>query len=186
MVRSAALRFVPAMILLGTSLTHQFRNLAVGISLVSLMLHSPKARAVDSVSPFLSVALAIRCARNQRNHVIVLLGKGDDMTRQTVRCAALLVRSRLILMALAFVLTDGGTRRIFRHVNSGGSFGANPLRQTIGLGKSETISRLEVFWPTTGATQTFNQPPIDCLIRIHEDVQSLETVQVPTFQRGPE
>ena len=32
---------------------------------------------------------------------------------------------------------NGVTRSVYRHVNSGGSFGANPLRQTIGLGKAK-------------------------------------------------
>ncbi|MCC6786128.1 MAG: CRTAC1 family protein, partial [Planctomycetes bacterium] len=32
---------------------------------------------------------------------------------------------------------DGVTRRVFRHVNSGGSFGANPLRVHLGLGRAE-------------------------------------------------
>ena len=53
---------------------------------------------------------------------------------------------------------DGAERSIYRHVNSGGSFGGNPLRQTIGLGASSRIERLEVFWPTTGVTQTFARP----------------------------
>ncbi|MBI1925390.1 ASPIC/UnbV domain-containing protein, partial [Candidatus Poribacteria bacterium] len=48
---------------------------------------------------------------------------------------------------------------------SGGSFGANPLRQTIGLGVAEKIETLEVFWPTTGLTQTFHNVPVDQFIR---------------------
>lgn len=45
-----------------------------------------------------------------------------------------------------------GPREIHRTVNSGGSFGANPLRQHIGLGPAGTIARVEVWWPTTGIT----------------------------------
>ncbi|NIR40168.1 MAG: CRTAC1 family protein, partial [Actinobacteria bacterium] len=33
------------------------------------------------------------------------------------------------------VATASGPRTIYKHVNSGGSFGANPLQQTIGLGQ---------------------------------------------------
>lgn len=47
------------------------------------------------------------------------------------------------------------TRSIFRWVNSGGSFGGNPLRQHIGLGSSPTVERLEIYWPTSGETQVF-------------------------------
>jgi len=63
---------------------------------------------------------------------------------------------------------DGQERSIYRHVNSGGSFGANPLRQSIGLGKAAKIVRLEVYWPTTGITQTFASVPLDQTIQITE------------------
>ena len=59
-------------------------------------------------------------------------------------------------------VVEHGTRRsIYRHVNSGGSFGANLLRQTIGLGTASHIETLEVFWPTTGRTQTVADVPLD-------------------------
>jgi hypothetical protein len=43
----------------------------------------------------------------------------------------------------------GAVRSVWRWVSSGGSFGANPLRQTIGLGGAESIDVLEIYWPTT-------------------------------------
>ena len=49
---------------------------------------------------------------------------------------------------------SGQLRTIFRWVNSGGSFGANPLRQDIGLGMADAIKNLEVFWPTTAGHRT--------------------------------
>ena len=53
-------------------------------------------------------------------------------------------------------IEEGGVRRsIYRWVNSGGSFGGNPLRQHIGLGKASRIKRLEIQWPTTGKTHEF-------------------------------
>jgi hypothetical protein len=58
------------------------------------------------------------------------------------------------------VVEDGHTREIFKHVNSGGSFGANPLRQTIGLGRASRISKLVVYWPKTHITQTFFEVPL--------------------------
>jgi hypothetical protein len=45
-------------------------------------------------------------------------------------------------------------REIWRTVSSGGSFGANPLRQEIGLGQAASVERVEIFWPATGETQT--------------------------------
>ena len=45
-------------------------------------------------------------------------------------------------------IDENGVRRsVYKHVNSGGTFGANPLRQTIGLGKASIVRILEVFWP---------------------------------------
>jgi len=67
-------------------------------------------------------------------------------------------------------VTENGQRRVvYRHVNAGGSFGANPLRQTIGLGRATRIERLEVFWPTTGRAQAFSDVPLDRHIEIEED-----------------
>ena len=66
-------------------------------------------------------------------------------------------------------IIDGEKKRsIFRHVNSGGSFGANPLRQTIGLAKAERVEVLEVSWPASGTTQVFRNVPVDQFIRIVE------------------
>jgi len=70
---------------------------------------------------------------------------------------------------LRAVFTEGDQERsVYRHVNSGGSFGANPLRQTIGIGKATKIGRLEVFWPKTGETQTFADVKPDRTVRITE------------------
>ena len=57
---------------------------------------------------------------------------------------------------------------VFRHVNSGGSFGANPLRQEIGLGAATSIDILEIFWPKTGLTQTFRDVALDQALEITE------------------
>jgi ASPIC and UnbV/FG-GAP-like repeat/PPIC-type PPIASE domain len=46
-----------------------------------------------------------------------------------------------------------GTRSIYRSVGSGGSFGASPLEQHIGLGKSARIVDLEIWWPAGNTRQ---------------------------------
>ena len=52
---------------------------------------------------------------------------------------------------------DGPTAKsIFRTVNSGGSFGANPLRQTIGIGDNGFIRRIKIRWPATQEIQVIN------------------------------
>jgi hypothetical protein len=45
------------------------------------------------------------------------------------------------------VATERGPRSIHRTVSSGGSFGASPLRQHIGLGSARKIERMEIRWP---------------------------------------
>jgi hypothetical protein len=50
------------------------------------------------------------------------------------------------------VKENGKERSIYRTVNSGGSRGANPLVQYIGIGKATVIERLEVFWPASKKT----------------------------------
>lgn len=57
---------------------------------------------------------------------------------------------------------------VFRCVSSGSSFGANALEQMIGLGKANTIAKLEIFWPTSGTTQTFRDLQANQAIEITE------------------
>jgi tetratricopeptide (TPR) repeat protein len=60
------------------------------------------------------------------------------------------------------VFREGGKERaVFRDVNSGGSFGSNPLRQHIGVGQAASVDRVEINWPVTGQTQTFRDLPVD-------------------------
>jgi len=46
-------------------------------------------------------------------------------------------------------------RTIYRTVGSGGSFGASPLEQHIGLGTSARIVELEIWWPASKTRQRF-------------------------------
>ena len=71
---------------------------------------------------------------------------------------------------------DGGSRSVHRRVNGGGSFGGNPLRQTIGLGRPEAVQKVEVYWPTTDLTETFGGVEMDRLYRVVEGVGELELV----------
>lgn len=57
---------------------------------------------------------------------------------------------------------------IHRHVSTGSSFGANPLEQTIGLGRTDRISLLEINWPASGSTQVFRDLPVDQAIEVTE------------------
>ncbi len=82
------------------------------------------------------------------------------------------------------VEVDGSRRNVYKHVNSGGTFGSNPLRQTIGLGRADAITRLEVFWPTSGRLQVFEEVPLDSSIEIVEGDEALVLFDHPPFKLG--
>ena len=97
----------------------------------------------------------------------------------TVRLIGTRSNRSAIGVRIHLVISEGGnTRSIYKHVNSGGSFGANPLRQSIGLGQAEKIENLEVFWPTTGVTQTFTDVPLNQFIQIVEGEEKFKTLPV--------
>ena len=79
---------------------------------------------------------------------------------------------------------SGRRRSIYRHVNSGGSFGGNPLRQTLGLGRASRIERLEIHWPATGITQAFADVPADRTIHIVEGEPSYSTLPLRPLTFG--
>jgi hypothetical protein len=67
------------------------------------------------------------------------------------------------------VVTAGESpRTVYRTVCSGSSFGANPLEQLLGLGKADRVAVLEVYWPTSGTTQTFRDLPAGRAVEITE------------------
>ncbi|MFO0900307.1 MAG: CRTAC1 family protein [Pirellulales bacterium] len=80
----------------------------------------------------------------------------------------------------------GEPRSIYRHMTSGSSFGGNSYRQHFGLGKADKIRRLEVFWPTTGVTQQFDNLPSGRLLTITEDQPEAVASELPTFKLGGE
>ena len=93
-------------------------------------------------------------------------------------------RSAIGVRIHAEVVENGERRSIYKHVNSGGSFGANPLQQTIGLGKAEKIEMLEIFWHTTGLTQKFHDVPLNQFIQVTEGETQYTTIQLKKLQLG--
>jgi len=78
-------------------------------------------------------------------------------------------------------VTPEGEREIHRTVGSGGSFGASSMRQEIGLGRAGAVSRVEVFWPVTGATQVVTGLEINSFYHIREGVAEAARVQLGSF-----
>ncbi len=78
-------------------------------------------------------------------------------------------------------------RQIVRHVNTGGSFGGNPLRLELGLGHADRITKLEVEWPVSRQKQQFKSVPMNQYLKITEgnnDLEATDLIHVP-FKPDP-
>ncbi|MCH8206665.1 MAG: VCBS repeat-containing protein [Chloroflexi bacterium] len=81
-------------------------------------------------------------------------------------------------------MRDGSRRAVYSWVNSGGSFGASSLEQEMGLGQAERILSLEVFWPTSGIRQAFDDVPLDTRIEITEGDDDYEVLETRPIRLG--
>jgi hypothetical protein len=61
-----------------------------------------------------------------------------------------------------------GARSLHRVIGGTSSFGDNPLVQTIGLGRAESIPAVEITWPGSGKRQTVRGLPLDRAVEITE------------------
>ena len=75
-------------------------------------------------------------------------------------------------------------RTIFRTVGSGGSFGASPLAQHIGLGKSAHIEELQIWWPTSGTRQTFTKVENNQFLEVIEFAKDYKRLAPRVFGLG--
>ena len=82
------------------------------------------------------------------------------------------------------VTEDGVRRDIHAVVGSGGSFGASSLEQEIGLGRADAVESLEVYWPTSGARQIFEDAPLNSALEIREGADDYTIRDLPRFQIG--
>jgi hypothetical protein len=67
-------------------------------------------------------------------------------------------------------------------VNTGGSFGASPFRQEIGLGEARSIRLVEIFWPATGKTQAVHRLEMDRFYKIREDEPRAVPIALTEFK----
>ena len=65
-------------------------------------------------------------------------------------------------------------RSIYRTVGSGGSFGASPFEQHIGLGKAAQIESIEIDWPASGIHQRFTGVAKNQFLEIREDSKEVK------------
>src|SRR5208283_343104 len=77
-----------------------------------------------------------------------------------------------------------GVRSIYRTVGSGGSFGASPLEQHIGLGKAAQILSLEITWPASKTQQKFTAVGKNQFLEIKEFAQQYTVTKRKQFILG--
>ena len=61
-----------------------------------------------------------------------------------------------------------GRQHIYRTVGSGGSFGASPLRQHIGVGLAKQIQNIEIWWPASNTRQNLAHVAANQLLHVKE------------------
>ncbi len=83
------------------------------------------------------------------------------------------------------VLEEGGreTQRT-RIVGSGGSFGASPLAQHIGIGRDALLKRVEIEWPGSRTRQVLTGVPLDTWIEVVEGEPRFERLARARFSFG--
>jgi len=73
---------------------------------------------------------------------------------------------------------NGVLRSVYRDVNSGGSFGANPLMQHIGIGKATSVESIEIRWPGNKAVQTISGIKAGEYIKVKEGNNTITRMQM--------
>ena len=99
-------------------------------------------------------------------------GHGNDWL--SVRLIGVKANRSAIGAQIKVTLRNG--RSIYRTVSSGGSFGASPLEQHIGLGKSAEIASLEIRWPGDPQPQRFTAVPKNQAIGIKQGAAEYRTI----------
>ncbi len=83
------------------------------------------------------------------------------------------------------VENEGKTQRsIYRTVGSGGSFGASPLEQHIGLGKSARILNIEIWWPASNTRQNFPNVAKSQFLEVKEFAANYTRLERKSFRLG--
>ena len=66
-----------------------------------------------------------------------------------------------------------------RTVTSGGSFGASPLQQHVGLGRGAKTVDVEIYWPVSRTRQRFTNVSKNQVIEIRELADRFEALNRP-------
>ena len=81
---------------------------------------------------------------------------------------------------------NGVQRSVYREVNSGGSFGASPLRREIGIGRATVIDKIEIRWHGSSKTQVFRNVRPNQFLRITEGSPDLRNMALKPIRFNSE
>lgn len=77
---------------------------------------------------------------------------------------------------------NGKTRKVYRELNSGGSFGSSPLRREIGIGSATMIDEIRITWPASGITQVLTNVLPNQLLQITEGQDGSQPLPLSKLQ----
>jgi ASPIC and UnbV/FG-GAP-like repeat len=120
-----------------------------------------------------------------RYHNILFQNPGQGNHWLTLKLAGKQTNRAAIGARIKVVTAGENPLTIHRHVSSGSSFGANPLEQTIGLGKATRVARLEIRWPVSRTTQVFHDIAADQAISINELAESYQVLHIKPLAPPP-
>lgn len=101
-------------------------------------------------------------------HNLLFQNPGHDNSWLTVKLVGTESNRAAIGTRIKIATSGTNPQTIYRTVSSGSSFGANPMLQTIGLGKGDKVSELEIYWPRTKSRQVFRDLGVNQAIEITE------------------
>ncbi len=97
---------------------------------------------------------------------VLFKNPGHDANWIRVKLVGVKTNRAAVGAKIKVTLDDGSIR--YREVSTGGSFGASPFAQHIGLGKGHTVKTLEVWWPASNSRQTVRDVPVNKEIVVKE------------------
>jgi hypothetical protein len=116
----------------------------------------------------------------------VFKNPGNDNRWLSIKLVGVKSNRAGIGAGIKITVEDGShsARSIFRTVSSGGSFGASPLTQHVGLGKASRIMNVEIDWPASRTVQRFENVSADQFIQITEFAKDYRVLTPKRFEIG--
>jgi tetratricopeptide (TPR) repeat protein len=124
--------------------------------------------------------------RGDRHNLRLFENPGNDNDWISIHLSGVKSNRAAIGARITLTVTNqgAGARTIIRTVGSGGSFGAGPLTQHIGIGKAARIESVEIWWPASGTRQKFSGVGKNQFIEIQELASAPRKRALHSFRLG--